>query len=182
MRRNNDMIHNRNVMMNNNVNTNAKTNNKTTLIYPPDYIDINLPSGVCSATELAVNKKQKLSAVPLGFDCSFVGYNTSKYGCDSWWGDDGFLTRMDDEFNRLHSFNHNTKAFMVEMNEKQTKTNKKLKGLMECNEQQTNRNVQTLLDENRKLKGEIEEWKAMHSKLYKFACDKIVNDDDIQML
>jgi len=98
---------------------------------------------------------------------------------DSWWSDDGFLNRIDDEFNRLHSFNGNANGHLVEMNTCGSgKMDKKMKKLAEANGDPLKRNMEQLLDENRKLKGEIQQWKAMHASLYKFASSKAVDDDD----
>ena len=37
--------------------------------------------------------------------------------------------------------------------------------------------IQTLLDENKKLKGELNQWKVLNQNLYKFACNKMSGSD-----
>jgi len=146
--------------------------NKTALIYPPDYVDINIPGGMCSASELAVNEKQRESMPHLGFDAEHNGYDTAKYGGNSWWSDHGLLNRIDDEFDRLHGFNGNRNGFLVEM-ALSAKEEKRVKTMAQSGNAAMDRTIQTLLAENKKLKGEVHKWKVLNQNLYKFACDKI---------
>ena len=150
--------------------------NKSTLLFPPDYMNVTVPSGICSASELAVNEKQRESMPQLGFDSEHSGYHTAKYGRNSWWSDGGLLNRIDDEFERIHPRNGNRDGFLVEMAQS-AKEEKKVKGMAQSGNAVMDKTIQTLLDENKKLKGELNQWKVLNQNLYKFACNKMSGSD-----
>ena len=156
-------------------------NHKTALIYPPDYMAVNIPSGMCSASELAVNEKQRESMPQLGFDSERNWYHTAKYGRNSWWSDHGLLNRIDDEFARMHGFNGNDNGHLVEMEiKRRVKEERKVKGMTQKANDTMDKTIQKLLDENKKLKGEVNQWKKLNQNLYKFACDKIKGTDSAE--
>jgi len=146
--------------------------NKTALVYPPEYVSVNVPSGICSASELAVNERQRQSMPQLGFDSETHSYHTAKYGKNSWWSDQGLMNRIDDEFNRLHSLNGNRNGHLVEMAQS-AKEERKVEGIAHNGNAAMNEMIQKLLEENKKLKGEVNQWKTLNQDLYKFACKKV---------
>ena len=45
-----------------------------------------------------------------------------------------------------------------------------------------NEMIQKLLEENKKLKGEVNQWKTLNQNLYKFACKKVsASSDNMEM-
>lgn len=151
-------------------------NNKNALLYPPDYVSITVPSGICSASELAVNERQRESMPQLGFDSEHTGYHTAKYGRNSWWSDGGLLNRIEDEFARIHPRNGLKDGFMVEMAQS-AKDEKRVQAMAQSGNAVMDRTVQALLQENHKLKGEVNQWKKLNQDLYKFTCNKMSGKD-----
>merc|ERR1711994_1161111 len=108
----------------------------------------------------------------LGFDSEIHSYHTAKYGKNSWWSDRGLMNRIDDEFNRLHSLNGNRNGHLVEMAQS-AKEERKIEGIAQNGNAAMNEMIQKLLEENKKLKGEVNQWKTLNQDLYKSACKKV---------
>lgn len=128
--------------------------NKVSWREPSEFLEVNVPSGGCSAADLAVTAQQKRSATEMGATPQSLG-------------DDAFLRRIAAESEGLCDIDQ---SLMLSMNEKQQK---KMKKMGRASEDALARNMDALLDENRRLKGEVAQWKTLHQNLYNFATAKI---------
>ena len=148
-------------MNNNNKNNNVSLNNV------PDYVEINIPINICDPSELAVDNHQKI--------------RTANYDNDDY-DDDTFLNGIDDEYHIMNdnNFINNYNINKIEINgnndNNDNKQNKKTKQLQESNIDVLNKELQRLIQENKRLKGEVVEWRSMHQTLYQYTCNKIVNE------
>lgn len=156
-------------------NIDAKTKgNKTPLVFPPEFLSINIPSGICSAAELAVNERQKKWALPqLGFDWERNGHRTAKYGRDSWWSDEALLGRISDESERMRSFNGNADGAWIETAGGSVKEQRRVQGMAESGNAAVDRTIGRLLEENQRLRGELGRWKELNKDLYQCAVRKL---------
>ncbi|ETO24330.1 WD-40 repeat-containing protein, partial [Reticulomyxa filosa] len=136
----------------------ASEKNKYPLILPPKEMSIYLPGAIVGAADLGVTWEQRRSDTVSG---KYEGSRKNeRYGENSWWSDEAFLERIENEFSILQTRNTSLQA------DTQEPKNAVDTGL--CKE---------LLDENLKLKSEIEKWKELHQSLYHYTCQKVLDLD-----
>merc|ERR1712154_453384 len=113
--------------------------------------------GCCSAAELAVTEEQRQSVAQMGAQPQSLS-------------DDAFLSRIEAESAQI-GYGAEEKRVMgppVQMNEKQQR---RMKKMVSASEDVLGRSMAQLLEENRRLKGEVLQWKAVHQNLYNFTCN-----------